>query len=447
LKKRIILLLDGTWNDSDFGPSDTNIVRIREAIAQTLNARTSRPAIRSDPASHDGDSGPEKVTPTTTNELQNIVFYERGVGTGAFLDRFFGGAFGQGLSDNIRRAYKFLSFHYEDGDEVFVFGFSRGAYTARSLVGYIHAAGLLRRDQCTEDLEQVAWDFYRCPPNDRLPGTWTYLLPHMNDRAKLRISLLGVFDTVGALGIPASAFRIANRDKYEFHDVELSSIVDVNLHAVAINENREAFEATVWRQSKFKNFDTKTEQVWFTGAHSDVGGGYINQELRSTKFPNSLDDITLDWMIRRVKSHYNDFPINEDAWGFLTEQELMDRSTADLHNSRVGFYRFTPKAFRSISNEPVALRRRWLFRFLNAINVTRDRHATAINEAVHISALFRAFKASRKSYSPENLISVIGAIRTTYSGGRHFVGVVGWDGKLLDANLEMECKRALDLIS
>jgi uncharacterized protein (DUF2235 family) len=136
LKKRIILLLDGTWNDSDFGPSDTNIVRIREAIAQTLNARTSRPAIRSDPASHDGGSGQEKVTPTTTNELQNIVFYERGVGTGAFLDRFFGGALGQGLSDNIRRAYKFLSFHYEDGDEVFVFGFSRGAYTARSLVGY-----------------------------------------------------------------------------------------------------------------------------------------------------------------------------------------------------------------------------------------------------------------------------------------------------------------------
>jgi hypothetical protein len=362
------------------------------------------------------------------------------------LDRFFGGAFGQGLSDNIRRAYKFLSFHFEEGDEVFIFGFSRGAYTARSLVGYIHAAGLLRRDQCTEDLEQVAWDFYRCSPNDRLPGTWTYLLPHMNDRAKLRISLLGVFDTVGALGIPIPTFRIANRDKYEFHDVELSSIVDVNLHAVAIDENREAFEATVWRQSKFKNFDTKTEQVWFTGVHSDVGGGYINQELRSTRYPNSLDDITLDWMIRRIKVHYKDFPISDDAWKPLTESELIDRSKGDLHNSRVGFYRFTPKAFRSISNEPVTLRRRWWLGFLNAINVTRDRHANAINEAVHISALVRASKGAAESYKPQNLLSVIEAIRTSYSGGIRSVGVVGWDGKLLDATLEADRERVLALI-
>ena len=151
-------------------------------------------------------------------------------------------------------------------------------------------------------------------------------------------------------------------------------------------------------------------------------------------------------MIRRIKFHYKDFPINEDAWRFLTKTELIGRSKGDLHNSRVGFYRFTPKAFRSISNEPVTLRRRWWLGFLNAINVSRDRHATAINEAVHISALFRASEEAAHSYSPQNLISVIEAIRASYSGGRGSVGVVGWDGKLLDANLEEDCKSVLALI-
>ena len=142
MTKRIILLLDGTWNDSDFGAYDTNIVRMREAISRTLRASGS--------ATTDTEMAvvPNnlKVVSTVTKAKNNIVFYERGVGTGAFLNRYFGGAFGHGLSTNIRRAYKFLSFHYEPGDEIFIFGFSRGAYTARSLVGYLHAAGLLRRD-------------------------------------------------------------------------------------------------------------------------------------------------------------------------------------------------------------------------------------------------------------------------------------------------------------
>ena len=117
-----------------------------------------------------------------------------------------GGAFGEGLSRNIRRAYKFLSFHYNEGDQVFIFGFSRGAYTARSLVGYIHSAGLLQRDNCTEILENTAWGFYRTPPNDRLPGVWSSLTPYVHRRDAVRIACLGVFDTVGALGIPPQPF-------------------------------------------------------------------------------------------------------------------------------------------------------------------------------------------------------------------------------------------------
>jgi uncharacterized protein (DUF2235 family) len=195
------------------------------------------------------------------------------------------------------RAYKFLSFHYVPGDQIFVFGFSRGAFTARSLVGYIHAAGLLKRDDCTPEFEQKAWEFYRCPPNDRLPGVWSSLTTHMHDRSALRVACLGVFDTVGALGIPFPQFKVFNRDTYEFHDVELCAITDVNLHAIAIDEQRQPFEPSLWRRSKFKKFHTVVEQVWFPGAHADVGGGYISEERRLQDRLDALDDLTLDWMI------------------------------------------------------------------------------------------------------------------------------------------------------
>nr|WP_276555667.1 DUF2235 domain-containing protein [Bradyrhizobium elkanii] len=424
VKKRIILLLDGTWNDSDFGAYDTNIVRMREAISRTLRVSGSAKTATS-PAAIPNDL---KVTSTVTEEKLNIIFYERGVGTGAFLDRYFGGAFGQGLSTNIRRAYKFLSFHYEPGDEVFIFGFSRGAYTARSLVGYLHAAGLLRREQCTPDLEQEAWDFYRAAPNDRLPGVWSSLLPHMHDRSKFRVSLLGVFDTVGALGIPLSAFRVANRDKYEFHDVELSAITDVNLHALAIDEHRPAFEAAVWRKSKFKNFSTKTEQVWFAGAHADIGGGYINEDTGGER-AHALDDISLDWMIKRVRHYYPDFPIDQDrGWKDLNDDEIRLRARSELHDSRTLIYKLFPFAYRSISNYPVAVNRR---RLPMIVNVSRDRHAEPIEERIHVSALFRAFCSPELGYAARNLAGVFRMLAKGFGKEGAEIGIVGGDGEPL----------------
>ena len=103
--------------------------------------------------------------------------------------------------------------------------------------------------------------------------------------------------------------RQFNRDEYGFHDVELSSITDVNLHAVAIDEHRWPFEAALWRQPPFKKYDTKVEQVWFSGAHSDVGGGYIVEEDRKADTAYA-DNITLDWMIRRTKHFCSDFPLD-----------------------------------------------------------------------------------------------------------------------------------------
>ena len=426
MTKRIILLLDGTWNDSDFGAYDTNIVRMREAISRTLRASGS--------ATTDIEMAAVpnnlKVVSTVTKAKNNIVFYERGVGTGAFLNRYFGGAFGHGLSTNIRRAYKFLSFHYEPGDEIFIFGFSRGAYTARSLVGYLHAAGLLRRDQCTADLEQEAWDFYRAAPNDRLPGVWSSLLPHVHDRSQFRIALLGVFDTVGALGIPLSAFRIANRDRYEFHDVELSAITDVNLHALAIDEHRPAFEAAVWRKSKFKNFATKTEQVWFAGAHADIGGGYINEETGDDR-EHSLDDISFDWMVKRVRHYYPDFPIDDAGWRNLTDEQIRARARCELHDSRTLLYRLFPFAYRSISNYRLKAKRRSL---PMVVNVSRNRHAVPIEERVHVSALLRALDAPELGYAAHNLLDVLEVLAGSFGKTNPDIGIVGGDGELLSPN-------------
>ena len=133
MAKRIILLLDGTWNDADVGPFDTNIVRLREIIARSLDSPSS--VTPSDGSAAANATAKPVSGRTYQGQTEHLVFYERGVGTGPLLDRIKGGSFGDGLSGNIRRAYKFLSFYYEPGDQIFVFGFSRGAYTARSLVG------------------------------------------------------------------------------------------------------------------------------------------------------------------------------------------------------------------------------------------------------------------------------------------------------------------------
>lgn len=413
MQKRIILLLDGTWNDIDSGPTDTNVVRMRELISRHLVQVSAHGRTR-----HDEPN--KKVHGYTKSGKEHIIYYERGVGTGAF-DLFRGGAFGEGLRQNIRHAYKFLSFWYEPGDEIFIYGFSRGAYTARSLVGYLGAAGLLRRDSCNEELEALAWRYYRTPPNDRMPADWRRLTDYVNDRDELRVKLLGVFDTVGALGIPAGIAWRLNREENGFHDVELSSITDVNLHAVAIDEHRWPFQATLWRQPPFKKYETAVEQVWFSGAHADVGGGYIVEESRDAKSAYA-DDITLDWMIRRTKHYYHDFPFDLDA----NAETITERELAPLHNSRRNIYHAWPFAIRSIANCKTGA----TF-WKHQKEVSRDRHARPIGEMVHISALERFLRAKSvgpigERYKATNLSKVIGWIKETYE---HAAGGDGAQGK------------------
>jgi uncharacterized protein (DUF2235 family) len=265
MAKRLVVCLDGTWNSADDGFS-TNVVKIMRAIA---------------PADRKG--------------MAQVVFYDAGVGAeSSGLERVIEGATGSGLERNIRDGYRFLAHNWRPDDEIYIFGFSRGAFTARSLCGFIDQVGLLPKREMDRLCD--AWALYREPPEQRDEATCREL------RALSRtvdIKCLGVFDTVGSRGVPLETFRWLNR-KYQFHNAELSGRVECAFHALAIDEKRGPFGPVLWQQKRGEDVtggDRCTrvvEQVWFPGVHSNVGGGWSDSRL---------SDVALLWMIRRAQAN------------------------------------------------------------------------------------------------------------------------------------------------
>lgn len=278
--KRLLVCFDGTWNSPADGGDHDDI----QGDVETNVARFYRAALGED-CRDIADGTPAAAVPS----VPTLKWYDEGVGT-HWYDHIRGGAFGFGLSRNIREGYKFLIDRYEPGDAIFIFGFSRGAYTARSLVGLIRNAGLLKREHAPADdpddnpILMDAYHLYRT----RDGSADTPLAVHFRQRyahENVRIKCLGVWDTVGALGIPLKAAKLFNSEHYNFHDTRLSGIVENAFHAIAVDEHREDYKATLWDPQE-KPGQT-LEQVWFPGAHADVGGGYADQPL---------SDVTLRWM-------------------------------------------------------------------------------------------------------------------------------------------------------
>jgi hypothetical protein len=228
----------------------------------------------------------------------------------------------------------------------------------------------------------------------------------------LRIACLGLFDTVGALGVPVQGLRRLNREKFEFHDVELSPLVDLALHALAIDEHRRPFEASLWRRNKFMRTSAKVEQVWFPGVHADIGGGYFNDEERDKADPRPLDDLALDWMIKRLHRHVSDFPVADQIWASPPEGSDLDPE----HNSLTWKYKFWRTAIRSIDNRklpPALVGNR-------EVVVGHDPHTKALNESIHIRALRRLGTQARIDtrtavYSPVNVVSCLPDLQWLYS--------------------------------
>jgi uncharacterized protein (DUF2235 family) len=252
--KRLVVCCDGTWNKPD-NPTVTNV----EKIARTVQS-----------------------DPTATGGVPQLVYYVSGVGAGSYAaDKVLGGAFGFGLQHNVIACYRFLAQNYEPGDEIVVIGFSRGAYTARSVAGMVAKVGLLTKRSLVEERLPAAVRLYeRKDPVGGAAGASPEEFKHDHCH-HAPIHFLGVFDTVGALGVPGF-----DRRAPRFHDVQLSADVLCARHALAIDETRLKFAPTFWEAAADDavpvTADPRVKQVWFEGAHSDVGGGYAQTGLSDT---------------------------------------------------------------------------------------------------------------------------------------------------------------------
>jgi uncharacterized protein (DUF2235 family) len=229
-----------------------------------------------------------------------MPFYDDGVGaTDNPIFKVVGGAFGTGLWLKIKEGYTKIAQVYEAGDEVYLFGFSRGAYTARSLAGMIAVAGLPTAN-FTNNVVDTAFRAYREKDNRQ------QILAQLKDfnmfNAKIR--MIGVWDTVGALGIP-SAIGQVDPIAYGFLDTGLHPDVLNAYQALAIDEKRCQFPPTLWDANTQPG--QTLEQVWFCGVHSDVGGG---EPIDDTE-KSALSDITLAWMMDKASALGLDF--NDDV--------------------------------------------------------------------------------------------------------------------------------------
>ena len=224
-----------------------------------------------------------------------VVYYHPGVGTGNGLDRLIGGGTGVGLSRNVRDAYAFIVNNHQPMDEIFLFGFSRGAYTARSIAGLIGVIGLLPPRQMGGFLD--AWAYYKLPPSERTRHKTAFDRRFHGRQVDVRVKCLGVWDTVGSLGIPTGGpigMVHPCRSAYQFFNVELGAHVEHAYQALAIDEKRGAFDAAVWQARKQViegAQEQEVRQVWFAGVHSDCGGGYPE---------HGASDLAFLWMASQV---------------------------------------------------------------------------------------------------------------------------------------------------
>ncbi|MFT6711067.1 MAG: hypothetical protein ACJATO_001449 [Arenicella sp.] len=255
MSKNIVIFSDGTGQEGGKGP-DTNVYKLFKAV--------------------------KNRTP------EQIVFYDRGLGTG--WQKLLGNLAGVGISKNIQDCYRFIFENYEAGDKIYLFGFSRGAATVRSLSGFIHTFGVLPKSR--PELIKRAYKIYKISnPQKREIAAEAFSKSHHPMWTKIKF--VGVWDTVAALGLPlpilSSVLNKVPFCKHKFHDYRLSESIETAYHALSIDDERKSFHPTFWDETIAKG--QTMEQVWFCGAHTDVGGGYKH---------DSLSNITLKWMAEKA---------------------------------------------------------------------------------------------------------------------------------------------------
>ena len=345
--KRIIICCDGTWQKlSNCYP--TNVVKIAQAIK---------------PLADDG-------TP-------QIIFYEEGVGTGYYkADKVFGGVLGWGIDKNIQDAYRFLCLNYDQDDEIYLYGFSRGAYTVRSLAGLINCAGLLKRNKIRQ--APRAYELYRKLDIGCKDPEAVQFRKENGDRVPIKF--LGCWDTVGSLGIPEQIPLIPVdewiNEKYNFHNTSLSAIIQNAYHAMAIDERRKMFDAASMKKC-FDNSRQNLVEMWFPGDHACVGGG-------SSK-TSGLSDGALQWMINQSKTYKLEFDESKVINGIKPDP------TVSFDNTLKGIYRLTRSNLRNISDNWLDLHESVIQRWIET-NTDTSAESQKTNSETNLP------------YNPENLI-------------------------------------------
>jgi uncharacterized protein (DUF2235 family) len=340
--RKLIVCCDGTWNSRDAPHAVTNVAKMARAL---------RPF---------DDSG-----------ISQLIYYHPGVGTGDRVDQFLGGAFGVGLSGNVQSEYAFLADNFNYGDQIFLFGFSRGAYTVRSLAGLIGLLGLMQkvdmdyfpqvykiymsreyRDVLVrgQDLAAAKDALRKLFPEGEANGKNAELLQTVDNSRRTAIHFIGVWDTVGSLGVPYGPLSRIAASRYNFHDTDLSEAVNYAYQALAIDERRGAFPPTLWTRKEGRGalpeeqaHKQVLEQVWFAGCHSNIGGGYEDC---------GLSDISFLWMVSKAAAAALDDggrPLAFDE-GYLRKK--IDRRMGALVDSAGGTWRYLPKHVRALMAKP-----------------------------------------------------------------------------------------------
>jgi uncharacterized protein (DUF2235 family) len=262
MSKKIVICADGTWNTPHgVGAvvNDTNVRKFYCALAES----------------------PEQMR-----------YYDSGVGTdGTPIDHLTGGAMGEGLFQKVQDGYEFLAYVWDPGDEIYIVGFSRGAYTARSLAGMIAGFGVPNRGFDNMTVKNIFNAYRLTDPAAKASAKTDLTAQYGLTDADMR--MVGVWDTVGSMGVPGFLFSIFDQQKFGFLDTQLHPDIQSAYHAVCIDERRAQFKPTLWtnEDGSPRDNDKQVTQVWFSGVHSDVGGGYPVCQL---------SDVTFGWMMKNA---------------------------------------------------------------------------------------------------------------------------------------------------
>jgi uncharacterized protein (DUF2235 family) len=308
MPKNIVFCSDGTWDGAENSPDTpaSNVLKLFNSLAGDLTVGTSV-------------SAEQERTFSEAYTIRQIAKYLHGVGdSGGWLDQKLGGSLGAGLVARVLRGYTFISRNYGAGDSIVIAGFSRGAYTARALAGFITTMGLLDYaslgldfggpDAKAYQFAAAAWYQYQ-QQRRKTEGNPFWLakleafvsgVPELGPALVLtpryipnvRIAAVGVWDTVGALGIPELSEDHGTRlDLLRFADTSLSPLVGRGFHAISADEQRVDFSPTLWDPDP-----ARITQCLFPGAHSDVGGGYPEGA------ESSLSNVSMAWMAMQLNS-------------------------------------------------------------------------------------------------------------------------------------------------